>query len=70
MGASTPPCTFVEQLQGALCLLPLEFVVGHLEGVAFNCKRLLLHVCRRGLGNGLLLQCELLVRELLPGRLL
>ena len=51
----TPPCTFVEQLQGAPCLLPLELVVGHLEGTAFHCKRLL-HAGRRGLGNDLLLQ--------------
>ena len=70
MGASTPPCAFVEQLQGALCLLPLELVVGHLEGVAFHCKRLLLHAGRHGLGNDLLLQREILGRELLPVRLL
>ena len=65
LGASAPPCVVFEQLQGAPCLLPIELVVGHLEGVSLCCKYLLLHACRRGLDGGLLHQWELLGRELL-----
>ena len=70
MGASTPPCAFVEQLPGVPCLLPLELAVGNPERAVLHCKHLLLHAGRRGFGNNLLLQQELVGRELLPGCLL